>query len=117
MLCPHGGGVDPSPKAFEALAVGTIPIVQRSDVYDAYKYLPIAWVDDFSEESISEAKLRAWRDELAPRFDNPEEAKRLAEQLTMRYWWGYAVNGTSAEAPPIFPLNRKAQLQVTLVAA
>lgn len=32
VLCPHGGGIDPAPKAFEALAAGTIPIVQRSDL-------------------------------------------------------------------------------------
>ena len=103
MMCPHGGGVDPAPKAFESLASGAIPIVQRSDLYDAYKVFPIAWVDDFSPESITEAKLKAWRDELAPRFDDPEEAKKLAEQLTMRYWWHYAVDGTSAEADPIYP--------------
>ena len=28
--CAHGGGVDPAPKAFEALAAGSIPIIASS---------------------------------------------------------------------------------------
>jgi hypothetical protein len=28
VACPHGGGIDPSPKAWETLLVGSIPIVQ-----------------------------------------------------------------------------------------
>ena len=27
VACVHGGGLDPSPKAWEALLVGTIPII------------------------------------------------------------------------------------------
>jgi hypothetical protein len=36
VACPHGGGIDPSPKAWEALLVGSIPIIQRGFVDDAY---------------------------------------------------------------------------------
>ena len=30
VLCTHGGGIDPAPKAFEALVAGAIPIIQSS---------------------------------------------------------------------------------------
>lgn len=35
LLCVHGGGEDPSPKAFEAMLMGTIPIVKRGFISDA----------------------------------------------------------------------------------
>lgn len=49
VLCVHGGGIDPSPKAFEAIFLGTIPIIKRGFIDDAYGQLPVAWVDDWSE--------------------------------------------------------------------
>jgi len=45
VACPHGGGVDPSPKAWEALLLGSVPIVQRGFVDDAYARFPVAFVD------------------------------------------------------------------------
>lgn len=30
VLCTHGGGLDPSPKAWETLFIGSIPIIQHS---------------------------------------------------------------------------------------
>ena len=35
--CAHGGGVDPAPKAFEALAAGSIPIITSSALDAAYQ--------------------------------------------------------------------------------
>jgi hypothetical protein len=31
----HGGGLDPSPKAWETIFAGTIPILKRSQITDA----------------------------------------------------------------------------------
>jgi hypothetical protein len=30
VMCTHGGGLDPSPKAWETLLIGSIPIIQHS---------------------------------------------------------------------------------------
>lgn len=49
IACIHGGGIDPSPKAWEALMVGTIPIIQHSTLDDAYSRLPVMFVHDWSE--------------------------------------------------------------------
>ena len=38
--CAHGGGVDPAPKAFEALAAGSIPIIASSALDAAYRDAP-----------------------------------------------------------------------------
>jgi hypothetical protein len=32
VMCTHGGGLDPSPKAWETLLIGSIPIIQHSYV-------------------------------------------------------------------------------------
>eukprot|EP01034_Spumella_vulgaris_P040166 gene40166-49674_t len=49
VACVHGGGIDPSPKAWEALLVGTIPIIQHSALDDAYERLPVMFVTEWSE--------------------------------------------------------------------
>ena len=49
ITCVHGGGIDPSPKAWEALLVGTIPIIQQSTLDDAYERFPVMFVHEWSE--------------------------------------------------------------------
>ncbi len=97
ITCVHGGGVDPSPKAFEAIHEGTIPILKKTLVYDAYKNLPVAWVDSwddlFTVDNIginsNHDLLNKWRTELAPYY---EEGSHLREQtlnrLKLPYWRG-----------------------------
>ena len=95
VLCVHGGGQDPAPKAFEALAAGAIPIVERSALDKAYAMLPVAFVDDFEPHQITEERLRYWRAALAPRLLDPAV---LPRRLTLDYWWRWATDGTVAAA-------------------
>lgn len=80
--CVKGGGLDLSPKAFEALLSGSIPIAKRSSVDGAYDGLPIYWVDDWVEHEISEEKLRDFYLSL-DRFDYWDAVRTL---LSERYW-------------------------------
>jgi hypothetical protein len=57
ILCPQGGGLDPSPKAWEALLAGCIPIVQRTPTSEAYAHLPVHFVDAWVPEVLSEDRL------------------------------------------------------------
>jgi hypothetical protein len=41
--------MDPSPKAWEAIMVGSIPIIARSTLDDAYQHLPVAFVESWEE--------------------------------------------------------------------
>ena len=52
-LCVRGGGIDPNPKAFEALLSGSIPVIESSPVAAAYSDLPIVVVDSWSPHSLS----------------------------------------------------------------
>jgi len=95
VLCPHGGGLDPSPRAFMAIASGSIPIVQRTPGLDTvYSQLPVAFVRDWEPASISVEKLQRWRDDLAPQYEDPELVAKVIARLTMKHWWEGTVNRT-----------------------
>ncbi len=58
VLCPHGGGLDPNPKCWEALLMKSIPIVKRNTMSESLEHLPIVIVDDWTE--ITADNLRDW---------------------------------------------------------
>jgi hypothetical protein len=72
--CAHGGGIDPSPKAWEAVMMGTIPIIQHSTLDDAYAQLPVVFIDDwdrlFGEVAKVRERLRVLRAKLAPYYED-----------------------------------------------
>ena len=90
VTCVHGGGVDPSPKAFEAIHEGTIPILKKGLIYDAYSHLPVAWVDDWDHlfhEDNRTALLSKWRDELGPYYVEGSALRRKTlDKLKTAYW-------------------------------
>ena len=73
IACVQGGGIDPSPKAWESMLVGTIPIIERSPVSEAYEHLPVAFVNNwgelFSNATRGEEMLKHWVKELAPYYE------------------------------------------------
>lgn len=77
---PRGNGID-CHRTWEALLVGSIPIVERHFMYDSYPTLPIIQIDD-------------WREVLEPKFLEKEadEIWRTGKidyaPLFMRYWEG-----------------------------
>jgi hypothetical protein len=87
VLCVQGGGLDPSPKAWTCIANGSIPIIKSSALDDAYSELPVAFVDDWDEKYLSEARLGAWIEELAPYFELHQLRAQTAYRLSLDYWW------------------------------
>ena len=88
VLCVQGGGLDPSPKAWTSIANGSIPIIKSSTLDDAYSELPVAFVDDWDENCLSEAKLQGWVDKLSPYYELDHLRKQTAYRLSLDYWWG-----------------------------
>ena len=88
IACPHGGGLDPSPKAWEAILVGTIPIIERSIVVDAYEHLPVVIIDSWEHlfhlnESAMEYSLSQWITSLKPYYmEGSELRNQTLEVLT-----------------------------------
>ena len=101
--CAHGGGVDPAPKSFEALAMGSIPIVTSSALDGAYRKLPVVVIDSWDDaEAISVPKLERWHGELAPLLVGSRRDE-LEERLTLDFWQGQLLLGTSASLESVAP--------------
>lgn len=87
VLCAEGGGLDPSPKAWQAILSDAIPIVRKSGTYKAYAQLPVAFVDTWQTQSLTPAKLFAWHERLAPYHDTHALHAQTQERLGLAYWW------------------------------
>lgn len=87
-LCVHGGGIDPSPRAWEALLCGAIPILEHSMVDEAYSRLPVAYVDAWTADAVTPNKLDAWLAELRPYYEDKEKRAAVLKMMTTDYWWG-----------------------------
>jgi hypothetical protein len=67
-------GIDPSPKAWETIMAGSIPIIQHTTLDDAYKHLPVAFVDNWEQllqpanHTVLEDMLKGWIDQLQPYY-------------------------------------------------
>ena len=87
VMCVHGGGQDPSPKAWEAIMAGTIPIIQHYPGDHGYNELPVVFVDTWIADVISQTNLRSWMDQLSPFYETPGLRRVVVERLHARYWW------------------------------
>eukprot|EP01036_Dinobryon_divergens_P028137 gene28137-37035_t len=93
IACAHGGGIDPSPKAWESILAGTIPIIEKSPLSDGYERLPVMFVDnwasDLFENPHAEELLEETRKRLAPFYaEGSALRKRTLERLKTEYWVG-----------------------------
>lgn len=87
-LCVEGGGLDPSPKAWEALINGCIPIIRRTALAAAYDRLPVCSIESWNDDFLDPAWLAAQALRLRDWFETPEGRDRLRHRLSLGYWWG-----------------------------
>jgi hypothetical protein len=83
ILCVHGGGLDPSPKAWEAIMIGTIPIILHSTLDDAYSQLPVVFIDEwtrlFKDVTRVKQRLIELREKLRPYYSDTELRPQVLE--------------------------------------
>lgn len=82
-LCVEGGGLDPSPKAFEALLQGSIPIIRESPLADAYRHLPVLVVPDWNKDVLAEEFLKG---ELSRLRGEWPDWSAVLDRLAATYW-------------------------------
>lgn len=87
-ICVQGGGLDPSPKAWMAIANGSIPIIKSSALDAAYRQLPVVIVNDWNKNSLTTSKLCNWIEKLTPYYENKQLRKQVIFRLSIDYWWG-----------------------------
>jgi hypothetical protein len=84
-LCVEGGGIDPSPKAFEALIHGSIPIIRESPSADAYRHFPVLVVKDWTPEALTEGVLLAHLQQVRTEWPDWFE---VFVRTNLNYWLG-----------------------------
>lgn len=80
VICPRGKGID-TYRTWQALHVGSIPIVESSAINDLYKDLPIVVVDKW--ENLSEKMLTRHLKKIEENWDTMRW-----EKVTNTYWRG-----------------------------
>lgn len=86
-ICVQGGGIDPSPKAFCAILCGSIPIIKRSTLDDAYSKFPVVFVNEWTSDCITKEKLDKWYNELKHFYINVDERKKILQLMTLDFWF------------------------------
>lgn len=86
VLCPHGGGLDPNPKCWEALIMKAIPIIKRNSVSESLEHLPVLIVDDWQEITLD--TLRAYHKENAARLYD----ERLPYLMSNSYYYNKIID-------------------------
>ena len=87
VLCVEGGGLDPSPKAWQTLLNGSIPVMRRTAVSEAYTVFPSVQIDDWAPEALSADKLDDWFDTFYRNGYLARERPAIIERLGIDYWW------------------------------
>jgi hypothetical protein len=89
-VCPQGNGVD-THRTWEALALGSIPLVRTSSLDPLFVGLPVLVLRHWAELAAPHAqqKLARWQAVLAPYFEKGSARNAaLRERLTVEHWHG-----------------------------
>lgn len=84
VVCASGGGLDPCPKAWQALMHGAIPIVKTSLLDVIFSEYPVLIIDDWFHADLSIQYLARQRENISKRFNSRED---LIHRLSLDYWW------------------------------
>lgn len=91
VLCVEGGGLDPSPKAWQAILHGAIPIIKKNALSQCYQQLPVIFIDDWNANALSHQKLEQFRSKLSYYYDTEAGRRDTLKRLSLDYWWRYAI--------------------------
>jgi len=85
-ICIHGGGLDLSPRFWQCILCGTIPIIKHSTLDSIYKKFPVVFVNDFNKDTLSTENLTGYLDKLRPYYEDSNNRLKVLELLKMSYW-------------------------------
>ena len=106
LLCTHGGGIEPNPKAFSAIYCCTIPIMKYFVNCEILFFdLPVIFIDDWKAENVTLEKLKDWREKLKPYFSG-KKREAVLEKLTSKYWMKYILNRAGLKDNKKTPYHR-----------
>ena len=87
VLCVEGGGLDPSPKAWQSLLNGAVPILRTTATTMGYDKLPVVKIAEWSKEALTLQKLEKWHDYYFHRGYMVNNKNQILTRLKLDYWW------------------------------
>ena len=87
VLCVEGGGLDPSPKAWQALLHGAVPIIRATPVAPAYAGFPLVEVDSWRPGAITAGKVELWFERYFRSGWVQAERSATLDRLSLDHWW------------------------------
>lgn len=96
VACVSGGGLDPSPKAWQAILHGAIPIIVSGPLDAAYRQLPVVLVPRWDARAFDPDRLVRWHRRCAGHHDIPALRQETLRRLGIDYWWDQVLARTRA---------------------
>lgn len=84
VVCVRGGGIDPCPKAFQALQHGAVPVIRSSPMDKCFQDLPVWIVNDWLELVTNSTALMAKQLQFSAQ---PRDPQIIASRLSLDFWW------------------------------
>jgi hypothetical protein len=92
VLCAEGGGIDPSPKAWQSILHGAIPIIRETALKSAYSEFPVMFVPDWCRNTLTLEKLKRCYADYSELHANVELNDETLYKLSLDYWWQKAMS-------------------------
>lgn len=92
VLCAEGGGIDPSPKAWQSIANGAIPIMRETALKSAYSEFPAMFVPDWRYDTLTLEKLETCYTGYSGLHANVKVTDDTLYKLSLDYWWQKAIS-------------------------
>jgi hypothetical protein len=68
------------------LLAGAIPIIEVNETTQAYKGLPVVYVESWESLTLDREVLQSWLDQHAACFDDLNFHQSVLQKLSMGYW-------------------------------
>jgi hypothetical protein len=65
---------------------GAIPIIERNPTTEAYRDLPVVYIDSWETLVLDQDTLQRWIDTWQPSFNDPALRQEILRRLSMGYW-------------------------------
>lgn len=83
VVAPPGHGLD-THRAWEVLALGSVPVVLSSSLDALYSEFPVVMIDSWDE--VRTGALERWRAQITRRFGAEPFSERIRDALTGTHW-------------------------------
>ncbi len=92
VLCAECGGLDPSPKAWQSILNGAIPIIRETALRSVYSEFPVMFVPHWCGNAITFDQLEKYYAEHSVQYTSSHIPDEILYKLSLDYWWEQSIS-------------------------